>query len=194
MFFIPKILQEFKLAYPDVRISLLETLSLNDVEKALNNFDIHVAITNQYVQNEDITTLPIYDEKLVALLPKGHALESKSCLQLADFAQQDFIVCKEGFQTRNDIMSAFQKAGIPLQINCEIERFETCCSLVENNLGISIVPQNYVHYSNLPGCIAKPIQDIGLSRNVYIAYDKNRYLSPLVQCFITAVLAYFRSK
>ncbi|WP_106496339.1 LysR family transcriptional regulator [Lentibacillus sp. Marseille-P4043] len=187
MFFVPKILSVFKQEFTKVRVRLLETLSLDDVEKALNNFDIHVAITNQYIHNSDIETIPIYKENLVALLPPNHYLENKDCLQLTDFEGEDFIVSKEGFQTRTDILNAFKKSGVDLNIQFEIERFETCCSLVENNLGITIIPENYAHYSKKTSCSIKRIDDSTISRTVYLAHDKNRYLSPLVMSFITSV-------
>ncbi|MTW85156.1 LysR family transcriptional regulator [Virgibacillus dakarensis] len=194
MFFVPKILTVFKREFSNVRVSLLETLSLSDVEKALNNFVIHLAITNQYIQNEDIETIPIYEENLVALLPLGHYLENKDYLQIKDLEGEVFIVSKEGFQTRKDILNAFKKSGINPNIQFEIERFETGCSLVENNLGITIVPENYVRYAKKHECSIKPIDNSNISRTVYIAYDKNRYLSPLVMRFILLIRSFFENE
>lgn len=192
MFFIPEVLEKFKHEQPDVRVSLLETLSLNDVTKALSNFRIHMAITNQFIQDEEIETIPIYKERLVALIPPGHELEHQSKLRITDLEGQDFIVCKEGFQTRKDIVDAFHKAGVYLNIQFEIERFETGCSLVENGLGITVVPENYVRFSKKSlQTMIKPFHDESIARTVYLAYDKNRYLPPVVKRFITFVEEFF---
>lgn len=191
MFFIPDILTRFKQEYPDVRVSLLETLSLGDVEKALTNFDIHLAITNQYIHQEDIDTIPIYEENLVALIPPEHHLSRKDSLTIHDLGGENFIVCKEGFQTRQDILNAFSKSGVKPNIQFEIERFETGCSLVEDGLGITVVPENYVRYSKQTNCAVKTIDDVSISRIVYLAYDKNRYLPPIVMRFIELVKGFF---
>ncbi|ALX50074.1 LysR family transcriptional regulator [Lentibacillus amyloliquefaciens] len=191
MFFVPDILNRFKQEYRDVRISLLETLSLSDVKNALNNFDIDLAITNQYIHQEDIETIPIYEENLVALIPLGHALSREGPLQIHDLEGEDFIVCKEGFQTREDILNAFSKSGVKPNIQFEIERFETGCTLVEDGLGITVVPENYVRYSNQTNCVIKKVDDANISRIVYLAYDRNRFQPPIVLRFIELLKAFF---
>ncbi|WP_077328599.1 LysR family transcriptional regulator [Virgibacillus siamensis] len=192
MFFIPAVLENFKEEQPDVRVSLMETLSLSDVTKALSNFEIHMAITNQFIQNEQIQTIPIYNERLVALIPPGHKLESLEKIHITDLEGQDFIVCKEGFQTRKDVVDAFHRKGVYLNIRFEIERFETGCSLVESGLGITVIPENYVRFSNKSlQTMIKPFHDPSIARTVYLAYDKNRYLPPVVKRFITLVKEFF---
>ncbi|SFA95630.1 DNA-binding transcriptional regulator, LysR family [Lentibacillus halodurans] len=191
MFFVPDILTRFKQEYHDVRISLLETLSLGDVKNALNNFDIHLAITNQYIHQQDIETTPIYEESLVALIPPEHSLGDKDVLHIHDLEGENFIVCKEGFQTRQDILNAFSKSGVKPNIQFEIERFETGCSLVEDGLGITVVPENYVRYSKQTDCSIKGIEGANISRIVYLAYDKNRYLPPNVMRLIELVKEFF---
>lgn len=192
MFFIPEILKKFKQQHPDVQVSLLETLSLGDVEEALNNFEIHLAITNQFIHNEEIESIPIYEENLVTVLPPGHKLSSLSNLRIHDLENEDFIVCKEGFQTRQDILGAFHKAGVNLNIQFEIERFETGCSLVENGLGITVLPENYIRFSDKSThTTIRPLDDPGIARTVYLAYDKNWYLPPMVDQFIELIRGYF---
>ncbi|KMY55280.1 transcriptional regulator [Bacillus sp. FJAT-27231] len=193
-YWVPKILARFKGEYKHVRIHLMDILSLTDVEKALSNFNIHLAITNQYINSEEIEVIPIYEEKLVALLPENHPLRNNETLTIEELNQEPFIICKEGFQTRTDILNAFQKAGIKPNIQFEIERFETACRLVEEGLGATVLPENYVKYSETTHFHVKPLEDPNLSRIVYVAFDKNRYLPPLVLRFIALVKAFFEEE
>lgn len=190
-FWVPKILTTFREEYTDVHIRLLEVLSLKDVEEALNSFHVHLAITNQYINNKDIKTIPIYEEKLVTLLPPHHPLIDAPFITMNQLRDEDFIISKEGFQTREDILNAFRKSGIKPRIQFEIERFETACSLVEDGLGITVVPENYVKYSQKHTYHIKQIDDANISRTVYLAYVKNRYLPPIVMRFIEIVKAFF---
>ena len=193
-YWVPKILSRFKDEYKDVRIRLMDILSLMDVEKALSNFDIHLAITNQYINNEEIEVVPIYEEKLVVLLPEAHPLRNNETLTIEELNREPFVVCKEGFQTRTEILNAFQKAGIKPNIQFEIERFETACRLVEEGLGTTVLPENYVKYSERTHFHIKRLDDSNLSRIVYLAFDKNRYLPPLVLQFISLVKAFFNDE
>ncbi|MFC0015017.1 MULTISPECIES: LysR family transcriptional regulator [Allobacillus] len=192
IFFVPEILKQFKQEYEEAKVSLMETLSLSDVERALYNFDIHLAITNQNIFQNDIETLPIYEEKLVTLIPSGHRLANKRTIQLHDLENESFIVCKEGFQTRQDILNAFNRAGVQPNIQFEIERFETSCSLVEKGLGITVVPENYVTYSKHTNLVVKSLAEDNISRTVYLAYVNNRYMPPIVKRFIEMIETYFK--
>lgn len=190
-FWMPKVLAKFKGEYSDVYIRLLEVLSLKDVEKALNHFRVHLAITNQYIHNKDIQTIPIYKEKLVALLPPKHPLRHQPYVTINQLKNEHFIITKEGFQTREDILNAFRQSGMKPHIQFEIERFETACSLVEDGLGITVIPENYVKYAYKHTYHIKHIDDAHVSRTVYLTYVKNRYLPPIVMRFIAIVKDFF---
>src|SRR5690625_1011096 len=73
---LPKVIAIYSNTYPNIHIELSEVLGLNQVENALQTYKIHLAITNQHFENEEIITTPIYKENLVALLPKGHVLQT----------------------------------------------------------------------------------------------------------------------
>lgn len=193
-FWVPNVLSKFKQTYSEVQIRLLEVLSLKGVKQSLNDFRIHLAITNQYIDDDTIQTIPIYNETLVALLPPNHPLKHKNGINIKDLATENFIISKEGFQTRQDILEAFQRKGLQPNIQFEIERFETACSLVENELGVTVVPKNYVKYSNKHTYHIKEINDSSISRTVYLAFVKNRYLPPIIQKFMVYVQEFFENE
>ncbi|MBO1004406.1 LysR family transcriptional regulator [Pseudogracilibacillus auburnensis] len=190
-FWLPKVIVTYRESNPEVHIKLLEVLGLRQVETALQNYKIHLAITNQHFENDEILTVPIYKENLVALFPKGHRLQHIQAISINDLEEEEFIICKEGFQTRQDILNAFRKTGINPNIHFEIERFETACSLVEEGLGITIVPENYIKSINHSAFSYKRITNANLSRTVYIACLKNRYLPPVIEQFINITNDFF---
>ena len=190
-FWAPKVVKEFKKEYENVRIKIWDVLSLDEVIRALGNFDIHLAITNQFVEEPSIEMIPIYEEKLVTLLPPQHPLMDREEISIHELEEEPFIVCKEGYQTRADILHAFLKAGVTPDIQVEIEKFETACSMVEEGIGITVVPENYATYSSIPNKQIKTLSDSDISRTVYLAYMKNRYLPPLVHRFMKLIENFF---
>ena len=190
-FWVPKVLKKFKEEYSDVYIRLIEAPSLKDVETALKNFEIHVDITNQYANNDHIESIPLYEERLVVLLPSFHPLRNKDFVTIKDLQDEKFIISAEGFQTRADTLNAFRKAEIKPNIHFEIGRFETACNLTEEGFGITVAPENYVKYTNKAKFHVKQIRDSNLSRTVYLSFYKNRYLPPLVERFISLIKGYF---
>lgn len=179
-FWVPKILKIIKEEYPDVHIEIVEVLGLDDVHKALNNYDIHFAITNQLVSKQEVKVQPIYREEFVVLLPESNPLGQEEQLEIMDLMNEPFIIFKEGFQTREDILNAFRQAGSKPNIKFEVERFETAASFVEEGLGITLVPENYIKSFQNNRYEVKKLKDANVLRTVYLAYDTSRYLPPLV--------------
>src|SRR5699024_8646770 len=50
---LPKVISTFSKSNPEIHIKLFEVLGLKQVEDALQNYQIHLAITNQHFDNPD---------------------------------------------------------------------------------------------------------------------------------------------
>ncbi len=190
---IPKVIRGYQGRFPSINIKLIEVLSGKAVKESLRKYHTHLLITNQFIDEEDIESFPLYDERLMLVLHKDHPLAEKESVRLKDLAIEPFIISTEGFQTREDILTAFSLEQVNPQIKFEIERFETALTLVRENLGVTIIPENYLSGSTDASLVRKTIDSPALERTVYLAYMKSRYLAPAVQAFLEEVRGKFPS-
>ncbi|USG67388.1 LysR family transcriptional regulator [Brevibacillus ruminantium] len=181
---IPKVIREYQKRFPSLNIKLIEVLSGNDVKESLRKYHTHLLITNQSIDEEDIESVPLYDERLVLVLHRDHPLAKQETVHLRELVREPFIISTEGFQTREDILTAFSLEQVVPHIKFEIERFETALTLVRENLGITIIPENYVSEPTDASIVRKPIDSPALERTIYLTYMKHRYLAPAVQTFL----------
>lgn len=181
---VPKVIREYQGRFPSIRIKLIEVLSRKAVIDSLRKYHTHLIITNQCIEEEDIESLPLYKEKLVLVLHRDHPLSAKESITFSELAEEPFIISMEGFQTREDILEAFSLAEASPNIQFEIERFETALTLVRENLGVAIIPENYLVEPKDASIVRKTIDSPALERTVYLTYMKNRYLAPAVQSFL----------
>lgn len=191
---IPKVIREYQGRFPSINIKLIEVLSGKAVKESLRKYHTHLLITNQSIDEEDIVSLPLYTERLMLVLHKEHPLAEQESVRLKDIEREPFIISTEGFQTREDIMTAFSLEEVTPNIKFEIERFETALTLVRENLGVTIIPENYLSGSTDASTVHKEIESPALERTVYLAYMKNRYLSPAVQAFLDEIRGKFSAK
>ncbi|MGF9908261.1 LysR family transcriptional regulator [Brevibacillus porteri] len=191
---IPKVIRGYQGRFPSINIKLIEVLSGKAVKESLRKYHTHLLITNQFIDEEDIESFPLYDERLMLVLHKDHPLAEKESVRLKDLSGEPFIISTEGFQTREDILTAFSFEQVHPQIKFEIERFETALTLVRENLGVTIIPENYLSGSTDASLVRKTIDSPALERTVYLAYMKNRYLAPAVQAFLEEVRGKFPSR
>lgn len=188
---IPKVILQYNKEFPNMRIKLTEVLSGNDVKNSLRNYNTHAIITNQFIQEEDIETIPLYTEKLVLVLHESNQLTNYPTVTLKDLVGEPFIISSEGFQTREDVLNAFEMEDVIPTIKYEIERFETALSLVREGIGITLIPENYLQALPDHTLVTKSIDSPSLDRTVYLTYLKNRYVSPAIHGFINKIKLFF---
>ncbi|KAB2333086.1 LysR family transcriptional regulator [Cytobacillus depressus] len=191
-FWLPKVVNEFKTSFSNIKFQLIEILGKEKVYQSLMQYDVHFMITNQPIEKKEIHLIPIYEEKLILLTHKDDVLNRKGRITLHDLKDRDFIISKVGFRTREDILKAFEKEMLTPQIMYEIERFETACSFVEQGLGVTILPESYMKYSPNPNLTMHTIKSDHLKRTVYLAYLKDRYLSPAVCTLLDRIQGFFK--
>lgn len=189
-YWIPKILTIFQKHYPTVKVSITELIDINRIKEALINYDIHLSIAPSQPKNPVNKYSHIYKERFEVVVPAGHRLIRQKDIKLTDLKQEKFILCKEGFQTRQIIVEACKNAGFEPNISHQLERLETACSLVEAGLGITILPKNYLGYANTD-LERIQIRSPAPSRSVYLAYNPNRYLAPSVKAFMGYIFNFF---
>ncbi|MFJ7973163.1 LysR family transcriptional regulator [Psychrobacillus sp. NPDC096389] len=188
---IPKVILQYNDDFPNIRIKLTEVLSGDDVKNSLRNYKTHAIITNQFIQEDDIETIPLYNEKLVLVLHESNQLMNHANLTLKDLVGEPFIISSEGFQTREDVLNAFAMEDAIPTTKYEIERFETALSLVREGIGISLIPENYLQALPDNTLVKKCIDSPALDRTVYLTYLKNRYVSPAIHAFINKTKLFF---
>lgn len=185
---IPNVLGWYREEYPDMHVVLKEVLGRTDIEQALRNYEVHICLTNEFINEPDIVTAPLYKENLVLVMNAQHPLAHRVDIELAHLEEEPFIITSKGFQTRVNIIEAFKEADVSMNICYDADRFETILTLVEAGIGISIIPRNYIG-ETVPETLAiRELDYPSLKRNVYLAYVKNRYRPPAIEALLQKML------
>lgn len=191
---LPKVIANYKKDYPQMKFHLVDILGSKRVKKSLKSYKTHVIITNQLMDDPELEVQTLYEERLVAVLPLHHPLAQKDTITISDICEEPFIISTEGFQTRRDILTSFEQAGKSINIQFEIERFETAVSLVREHLGVTILPENYLQGPTAKTIVKKEIEGVNLNRHVYLVYLKNRHLPLAIRQLLKDILQFFENK
>ncbi|MFD9625632.1 LysR family transcriptional regulator [Peribacillus muralis] len=190
----PKIIRTFKRDHPKIHLKVREILGEEHVIDSLNQYQVHFTITNQPINDDEITSTPLYNEKFKLLVHKDDDLNEKEVITFQDLLNKELIISTAGFQTRDEIMEAFKNEKVTPNIFYEIERLETACSLVDEGLGVTILPESYIKSVAYANTATLEINSKFLQRTVYIAYLKDRYLPPSVYKLVNEIESFFKSK
>jgi len=160
--------------YPQNQITLIDTLYNQTVRQALLGLNVHGVITNQHIVDQEIKSQLLYTEPYVVLTKKDHPFATKEKITLVDFAEESLIIGMPEFQTSAQILKAFEQENITPHIQYKIERFEMIKVLVEEGLGIALLPQQYVNHHLSESLISRQVHSDFLSRSVYLSTMKDR--------------------
>lgn len=135
-----------------------------------------------------LTFTPIYEQKIVVLLPFDHPLSARESISLQDIQAYPFIMHTQESGMRAVVNQLFEKAGIKPITSCEVEEDHTIAALVEAKLGIALVSES-PNIKNANIAII-PLKSPEYKRYIYLTTVKNRPLSPAAHIFKSYVQHY----
>lgn len=124
--------------HPDVAISI-QSGTASAVHDLVSSGLCDVGLAMLYKDASGIQVDPLLTSDCVAVLPKGHALAARACLQPADFAGQPFISSPSGSPLSERIDQVFTTAGVVRNVVAETDLGVSICALVGAGLGIGLI-------------------------------------------------------
>lgn len=92
-----------------------------------------------YFGNVDsLEWIPLYEDPLMAILPKDMDMHGKKAFPITEMANQPFVISAEGVDY--DIHQVLKETGIEPDIRFSSMDDHVVISIVANNLGISMLP------------------------------------------------------
>lgn len=160
---IPRLLARFHALQPEVRI-VLHNLSKAEQMQALRERRISVGFNRLVPPEEDLAIETVMREPLVVALPQHHPLASRAALNLSDLEGQPVILYPNlplpGLA--QEIMQAFGREGIALNVEHEVEEVVTAIALVAGGFGVCVTSASTAAL-RLPGVVYVPLHSAHLA-------------------------------
>lgn len=133
------------------------------------------------LKDDWIETVPIMKQPLYLAVPQEHPLAERSFVDFADFANEPMILLDKTSSLRVRVDQIFAKGGVAPNALFVVRECNAALQYVALGFGVSILPQVPAMDSSPVSIL--PIADIGREcvRTVYLAWAKNRPLSPAVR-------------
>jgi LysR family transcriptional regulator, nitrogen assimilation regulatory protein len=174
----PKLLPEYRLAYPDVFVRL-EQGYVNDLFEMLIDKRIDVALLTGNFNSASIDIEPLYDHHVGIVYPrawdKRSPLDGKpmpESLTLADAARLPLVLQSPNQSTRQIIDAAFRAAGLKPNVVMEANSFILQKSLVMPEIGCMFMSRAAITDADRSRLGFVPISDATMVYSVSIATRK----------------------
>jgi DNA-binding transcriptional LysR family regulator len=176
--FLPADLQRFLADNPSVRITLEERLS-GEVIEALGAGRADLGIFADNVPAPLVDKRLYRRDRLVLLVPAGHALADVQQIAFADTLDYDYVALASGSSLLLRMMDAALAADRPLRLRIQMRSFDGICRMIEAGLGIGILPAAAVRPEILAaGLRAVQLTDAWAERTLWIGAKDAAALTP----------------
>ena len=138
MHWMPEILYRFRRVCPEIRVDL------RMVDHALEPFELLErgetdVILASYHNYSFCDWIPLYQERMYAILPKKYPLNSETAFPLKEFAGQEFLMPYGNFDL--DVNAALEPEGLKLNTHLSRVDDETVIRMVGRGLGVSMMSE-----------------------------------------------------
>ncbi|WP_378188035.1 LysR family transcriptional regulator [Aquimarina sp. W85] len=138
---IPKLLVQTNKTHPDIKFSLEEMSNYDQVESILND-TLDLGFVRLDFVPDPIAKKEILTETFSIVLPQNHPLNKDRFENIAQLKDENFILFSSDYSSLYfaQIMSICQDAGFSPKVSHKSVHAQTIFKLVENGLGVAIVP------------------------------------------------------
>lgn len=181
-YLLPKVLKKFGSRHPEIKIQVQEDTTQNIVQRCKDG-DIDLAILALPINEKYLETESLFDEELVLVIPKGHALEKKKRIRLSDIQEFPFISLDQQHCLSDNIAEFCTRQSIaPVTIE-RTNQLTTIQELVALQHGISIIPAMAQQLDKSKQRVYRPFAGEKPKRTIALLQNPYRYEHRFVALF-----------
>jgi DNA-binding transcriptional LysR family regulator len=192
---VPGAVREARRRHPHPEVELdLRVLDHQPALRALARGKLDMALTIDSPLDEldvpdGIELLPVTEDPMVIALSVEHPLASRRSLELAELADEPFLLTEIGgtCADSNIVRNACRTAGFTPQVRLESEDYNALQGMAAAGLGIALMPR-LATVGSYPGVVLRPLRGTIPTRSIVAAVPVHDR-SPLVDDFLEALRA-----
>lgn len=157
---LPKVLKRFRTEHPRVELTVRTGHSEQVLELVLAE-SVELAIVRE-LRHEDVDVMPLYDDELTLVTHPSHPFARRGSVRLADVVAEGLVVFDRASSYYELTQALFVGAGPPPRMIMELDNFEAAKKMLEEGLGVALLPVVAVARELELGQLASvPIVDAG---------------------------------
>jgi DNA-binding transcriptional LysR family regulator len=188
---LPQILRELKKRHAAVETSVASGTSEALVQQVLAG-ELDAAFVSLPVEARGVQTELLSEDYLVAIASPRHKLSKQKVVSAYALAGEKLILGERGGNTRRLIDQFFAQAGVTLKVAMELSRLAAIKRMVEEDMGVGIVPLQSVRDEVAKGTLVRWwIEGAQINWQLGVARLVGGYESPIHQKFLELCRKHF---
>ena len=184
---LPEILKNFNANLPAIDVKLLEG-DYDTVEHWIATGSVDFGFVS-LPTSKSFEVKHLKKDRILCILPDGHRLANQQKVSFSDIQEEMLIMTKKG--SDNDLKRVFRENQVTPRIKFELADDQAIISMVQNGLGISLLPEMVLHRVPQNVCILSLEGEH--YRSIGLAAPSFNTVSPAARKFIDYVKAWLNN-
>jgi len=181
---LPGLLKEFRSRYPGLEVSV-KTEHSDQIAQMVLADEVQVGLERS-ISHPDVVTVQLYDDEVVLVASARHPFAKEGTASLEQVSEQPLIMFSRGSGYYALVDNALRQAGVLVSPTMELDNMEATKKMVEEGLGIAMLPNVAVEREVRAGELHRIYVD-GLTmpkRQIALIYRRGRPLSRAAEAFV----------
>ena len=174
----------FRARHPHIKIEVKRSFASRIPSEVLGR-DVEVGVVTFKPSDGSISSIPVTTDELALIVAPDHPLAGRVMISVRELGAETFIAHNVPSPYRERVVKTFEKYRTPLNISMEMPTLEAIKRMVENRMGVALVPrltaQTEIERGLLVGLTVKEMR---LERKLHLIYRKGATLSHAAKAFL----------
>ncbi len=174
----------FRARHPHIKIEVKRSLA-SRIPSEIIGRGVEIGIVTFKPNDPAIKSVPLAADEIALIVAPTHPLAAKQTVSVRELGAEAFIAHNVPSPYREKVIRTFEKNRTPLNISMEMPTIESIKRLVEQGMGVALVPrlaaQIEIDRKQLAGLVVKEMK---LERRLHLIYRKGATLSHAAKAFL----------
>ena len=178
---------EYRTLYPGVKVEMRRSLS-SRIPASLVDGSLDLGVISYDPEDPKLILRVIYNDSLVFIVSPKHRFAGRKQVRITELGMESFIAHNVVSPYRKNVVDAFRRHNVPLNMKLELPTIETIRRMVQANLGVTFMPKMCVEQELASGSLVTvPVDEVGMERKINLVHAAKRQLSHAAQAFLELI-------
>jgi DNA-binding transcriptional LysR family regulator len=183
MYLLP-VIPVFRARHPHIKVEVKRSLASRIPAEILGR-DVEIGIVSYKPSDATIASVSVMTDELALIVSPEHPLATRDTVSVRELGAESFIAHNVASPYREKVVRTFEKYRTPLNISMEMPTLEAIKRLVEQGMGVALVPRLTAGPEIArQKVVALTVREMRLERSIHLIYRKGATLSHAARAFL----------
>lgn len=184
VFFLLPVIAEYRRLHPKIKIEVQRGVA-SRIPKQITAREVELGVVSFTPKDESVRSVQVAVDELALVVSPGHRFADRTEVSIKDLGDEIFVAHNALSPYRHKVIETFEKYRTNLSIAIELPSLEAIKKLVEQGVGVALVPRLTAQSEIAAGQLkALSVKEMKLERKLNIIYRRNSELSHAAEAFL----------